>query len=226
MHVLGDRMNRRLPAWAWWATGGLAFLAGSVNVVGMLGLGRQALTHVSGSVSKLATAVANGDSEGVGSFAIAVGAFILGATVSGMIVGNIPRRLGRPQALVFFMESVLLGAAALLLGRAPVSGICCAAAACGLQNGAVSLFGGFLFRTTHLTGMATDLGIAVGHRLRGFAVDKNRLMACIVVGLGFLIGGIVGAWVYAKFGFGSLYLPAGLAAVAGAAIEFAGPRDV
>lgn len=139
--------------------------------MGMVGLGRQALSHVSGSVSKLAAAVACGDFAGIGSFAIA-------------------------------------------------------AAACGLQNGAVSLFGGFLFRTTHLTGMATDLGLAIGHRLRGFAVDNNRLIACIVVGVGFLAGGISGGIAYARLGFASLYVPASLATAAGLAIVATGPRDV
>jgi uncharacterized membrane protein YoaK (UPF0700 family) len=41
------------------------------------------------------------------------------------------------------------------------------ALSCGLQNGLTSKYSGNVVRTTHLTGTTTDLGIALGHVLRG-----------------------------------------------------------
>lgn len=38
---------------------------------------------------------------------------------------------------------------------------------CGLQNSLTSKYSGNAVRTTHLTGASTDMGIAVGHILKG-----------------------------------------------------------
>jgi uncharacterized membrane protein YoaK (UPF0700 family) len=119
----------------------LAFVAGAVNVVAMIGLSRQALSHVTGSVSKLAASMAAGDSAGTTAFAAAVAAFVAGAGLCGVVAGNAPRRLGRPQAGLLALEALLLAASARLLPQRSLSGICSAAAACGLQNALVSLFG-------------------------------------------------------------------------------------
>ncbi|MEZ5485853.1 MAG: DUF1275 family protein, partial [Lysobacteraceae bacterium] len=53
-------MIDRLPTWVWSGAWLLAFVAGSVNVVGLLGFEHQAITHLTGNTSLLAESVARG----------------------------------------------------------------------------------------------------------------------------------------------------------------------
>ena len=88
-----------------------------------------------------------------------------------------------------------------------------AACACGLQNAMVSTYSGAVVRTTHVSGMFTDLGIFLGHALRGLPVDSRRLRLCLLVISGFLSGGIVGTFAFKVFSYSALLFPASLTAV-------------
>jgi hypothetical protein len=61
--------------------------------------------------------------------------------------------------------------------------------------------------------MFTDLGIFLGHALRGLPVDTRRLRLCVLIITGFLGGGIVGAWAFWRFSYSALFIPSGLAAL-------------
>ncbi|MET0807134.1 MAG: YoaK family protein, partial [Pseudoxanthomonas sp.] len=89
--------------------------------------------------------------------------------------------------------------------------------ACGLQNAMASTYSGSLIRTTHVTGLVTDIGIAMGHALRGMPVARRRLALCVLVTTSFLCGGIAGALLYSRFGYSTLYFPALLTGSAGLA---------
>ena len=51
-------MISKLPPWIWTGTWVLAFIAGIVNVVGLLGFEHHAITHLTGNTSLLAEAMA------------------------------------------------------------------------------------------------------------------------------------------------------------------------
>jgi uncharacterized membrane protein YoaK (UPF0700 family) len=104
-----------------------------------------------------------------------------------------------------------LAIAAFLLERHSVWGMYAAAVACGLQNAMASTFSGFVVRTTHVSGMFTDLGIGLGHALRGLETNSRRLILSVTVITGFLAGGLIGALSFAAVLYRALYLPAGLA---------------
>jgi uncharacterized membrane protein YoaK (UPF0700 family) len=69
-----------------------------------------------------------------------------------------------------------------------------------------------VIRTTHISGMLTDLGIFLGHWLRGLPVDGKRLRLCFLVISGFLCGGITGTWAFHQFSYRALLIPASLTA--------------
>ncbi|MFM2081794.1 MAG: hypothetical protein RL380_485, partial [Verrucomicrobiota bacterium] len=92
-------------------------------------------------------------------------------------------------------------------------GLYFSACACGLQNAMVSTYSGAVIRTTHLSGMFTDLGIFLGHTLRGLPVDTRRLRLCGLIISAFLCGGVSGALAFQKLGYDTLFLPGGLAAI-------------
>ncbi len=70
--------------------------------------------------------------------------------------------------------------------------------AAGLQNGLATSYSGAVVRTTHLTGIATDLGILVGHTIYGEPPDWARLQLLASLFAGFLLGGALGAVAYPR----------------------------
>jgi len=211
-------MIAKLPRWVWMGGWALAFVAGMVNVTGLLGFERQAITHLTGTTSLFAVAVASADGPGILHFAATIAAFVAGAVLSGLIIQDSTLRLGRRYGVALAMESALLCAAVPLLGRHSSLGTYAAACACGLQNAMVTTYSGAVLRTTHLSGMFTDLGIFLGHALRGIAVDSWRLSLCLLIITGFLGGGVAGTLLFQRLAYSALFVPAAL--TAGAALAY------
>jgi uncharacterized membrane protein YoaK (UPF0700 family) len=72
----------------------------------------------------------------------------------------------------------------------------------------VSTYSGAVLRTTHVSGAFTDLGILLGHRMRGIGIDFRRLRLCAMLIGAFFAGSLLGAVGYAHFGYATLYAPA------------------
>ncbi|NDK38739.1 DUF1275 domain-containing protein [Pseudoxanthomonas gei] len=210
-------MGIQLPRWVWVGAGSLAFVAGIVNVVGYLGFEHQAITHLTGTTSLLGAAIVERDLRAIGRLLGVVLAFIAGAVASGLIIQDSTLQLGRRYGVVLAIEALLLAAAVPLFERQLIAGALLAAAACGLQNAMASTYSGSLIRTSHVTGLVTDIGIAMGHALRGMPVARRRLALCVLVTTSFLCGGIAGALLYSRFGYSTLYFPALLTGSVGVA---------
>jgi uncharacterized membrane protein YoaK (UPF0700 family) len=205
-------MISRLPRWVWTGAWVLAAIAGIVNVVGLLGFEHQAISHLTGNTSLLAEALAVHDLAGVLHFASLIGAFVAGSTLSGFLIQDSTLQLGRRYGVALLLVSLLLFASVPLLQVKSAYGMYAAACACGLQNAMVSTYSGAVVRTTHVSGMFTDLGIFLGHALRRLPVDIRRLKLCFLVISGFLCGGIFGTFAFHAFGYSALLFPAGLTA--------------
>jgi uncharacterized membrane protein YoaK (UPF0700 family) len=190
----------------------LAFIAGVVNVVGFLGFEHQAVTHLTGTTSMLAAALARLDGGLILHFAALIGAFMSGAVLGGFLLKDGVLELGDRYAAALLLESLLLGVSVPLMHAEHLAGLYAAACACGLQNAMVSTYTGAVVRTTHVSGMFTDLGIFLGHALRGLPVDARRLRLCLLIISGFLCGGIAGAVTFRHFSYSTLFLPSGLTA--------------
>jgi uncharacterized membrane protein YoaK (UPF0700 family) len=191
---------------------GLAFVAGMINVVGLLGFNHQAVTHLTGTTTMLAAALAARDGGAALHFAAVIFSFVAGNVLSGFLIQESTLQLGRRYGIALVLESLLLCGAVPLLQAGSMYGIYSAACACGLQNAMVSTYSGAVVRTTHLSGMFTDLGIFLGHALRGIPVDLRRLRLCFLIISGFLCGGIAGALAFRWLGYSTLFIPAGLTA--------------
>ncbi|MEJ1098677.1 MULTISPECIES: YoaK family protein [unclassified Pseudoxanthomonas] len=210
-------MGIQLPRWVWIGAGSLACIAGMVNVVGFLGFEHQAVTHLTGTTSLLGAAIAQHDGRAAWHLIGVALSFVLGATVSGLIIQDSTLQLGRRYGVVLAIEAGLLGSAVPLFENGHIAGALLAAAACGLQNAMASTYSGSLIRTSHVTGLFTDVGIALGHRLRGMQIPRRRVALCLVVISAFLLGGIAGAWMFSLLGYRTLYIPAALTGVTGIA---------
>ncbi|MEZ5461046.1 YoaK family protein [Dokdonella sp.] len=215
-------MIARLPRWVLAGGALLAFVAGIVNATGFLGVQHQGITHLTGTTTLLGIALGNQDFRVAAHFAALILAFMTGCTLSGMIIQDSTLRLGRRYGVVLALEALLLVLAVPLLGVDNFLGDCLASAACGLQNAMVSTYSGAVLRTTHFSGTLTDLGIFFGHRLRGVPVDSRRVRLLLALVTSFLIGAVVGSWLFAAYLYNALYVPAILTGATG--IAYAGYR--
>jgi uncharacterized membrane protein YoaK (UPF0700 family) len=210
-------MAERLASWVWIGAAALACVAGIVNVVGFLGFEHQAISHLTGNTSLLSAALVNGDGHATAHLAASIAAFVGGAVLSGLIIQDSTLRLGRRYGVVLTIEALLLLAAVPFFQHRQIAGALCAAMACGLQNAMATTYSGAVVRTSHVSGMFTDLGIMLGHALRGMAVPQRRLGLCVVVIVFFFAGGVLGAILFTRFQYDALYLPAAMTGVSGVA---------
>jgi uncharacterized membrane protein YoaK (UPF0700 family) len=148
---------------------GFSLAAGNVNAIAFLGAERF-VTHLSGAGTKLGLDI--GQWEVALESVLILGTFVLGATVSALLIEGPRHRGNRPRYLLpLGLTSGLLTVGG-LLGGVGVFGafgggpdapnfllLYLLSFAMGLQNAAVSINTGLAVRTTHLTGPATDLGI-------------------------------------------------------------------
>jgi uncharacterized membrane protein YoaK (UPF0700 family) len=208
-------MASRLATWVWVGAAALACVAGMVNVVGYLGFEHQAITHLTGTTSLLGAALAQGNLRSIAQLAGMLLAFVLGAVLSGLLIKDSVLQLGRRYGVALAIEAVLLALAVPLFERGWFLGPLLAAVAIGLQNAMATTYSGAIIRTSHVSGMFTDLGISLGHAMRGLPVDQRRLWLCLVIITAFLAGGIAGALLYGHWQYRALYLPAVLTGTTG-----------
>ncbi|MBS7540157.1 YoaK family protein [Ancylobacter lacus] len=196
----------------------MTFVAGATNAGGLLAVG-QYTSHMSGIVSGMADNLVVGASGLVIAGFGALLPFLAGAATSAVMV-NWARlhRAGQEYALPLTLEALLLLAFGVLGGHARTSVfvfVPAVAVLCfimGLQNATVTKLSGAKIRTTHMTGIVTDLGIELGKlfyvnrlRRRNGATevladrDKLKLLTCFL--LAFFSGGVIGALGFHYVGF-------------------------
>lgn len=197
-----------LPRWV--EVGGflLTLIAGSINVIGLLGFDHQAISHLTGVSSSIGVEVANGNWSGVLHLNLIVFSFVLGATLSGLIIRDAHLMVGRRYGVALLVESALLFASLITLNHGSTAGHFFAAAACGLQNAMTTTYSGAIVRTTHVSGLFTDLGIMLGNWLRGLPVSARKVTLYLLLTNGFIVGGIMGAWAFHMWAIDSLIVPA------------------
>jgi len=186
----------------------LAGTAGYVNVV-MLGFFAVPVSHMTGAVSRLGMDVGMArltDFLLIGSIVIG---FLIGAIISGLIVGDASLKPGRRYAAALLVEGLLLTLAALLALSQNVAAVPLAATALGLQNAMASSYRGLVLRTTHVTGMVTDIGVLLGYRFRGRFIKPWKLWLLLVILTAFFAGGVLGMLALQRIGMAAL----GIAAV-------------
>ena len=210
-------MIHRLPAWVWGGAALLSAIAGTINAVGILGAFHHGVTHMSGTTSWIGVELAQGNWTQAGHFALVLAAFVLGAALTSLIVRGSELELGHRYGVALLLESGLLAVATLLLMQLMNLAIYLLSIAAGLQNAMASQYSGAIVRTTHVTGVFTDIGIVLGNALRGQRLETRKLTLLITIGLGFATGSVLGAIGYSQMGYQTLWLPVALTGLTGSA---------
>ena len=200
-------MISQLPKWVEVGSFILALVAGFINAIGFLSFEHQAVSHLSGTTTLLGVGFVDGTFQRNIHLVGVLVSFLLGAMVSGFLLHGTTLRLGRHYDTALFLESGLLLFSLLLLSSGSSYGHFFASAACGLQNALATTYSGAIVRTTHVTGIFTDLGVMLGEFLEGRALDRRKAKLFLFIIAGFTSGGTLGALVYAEFQYLALLLP-------------------
>lgn len=182
---------------AWVLLGGclLAFMASAVNADFMLGLGIS-ISHLTGDLTRITTDALTGQDHLPGEvkwLALAVLGFLLGACAAGAFIHHPRFDLERPYGRSITAIGLLFLTGWFLLAHSPSLATLAASMACGLQNGLATHYRGLVLRTTHITGILTDLGQMTGMKLAGHQIEGWKLLAQLAVTLAFMLGAACGA---------------------------------
>lgn len=185
-------------------------LAGYVNAV-MLSYAGIPVSHMSGPATQLGIDLGHADMRRLTTLLAIMLSFMVGAMMSGMLISSTVLRPGRSYGMALLLESILLGMAGLSASGGPVLlTLILAAMACGLQNALASSYRGLTIRTTHVTGIVTDIGVLLAHRLRRKQIKLWKLLLLVTLLVGFIIGGLAGVLTFLHWGSWALYPPAGV----------------
>lgn len=207
-----QRTNRQLG-------GVLAFVAGAINAGGFLAVQRYT-SHMTGIVSAIADDIALGHVGMAVAGLVSITAFIGGAASTAILINWARKRnMHGKYALALLLEAALLlvfglvganlSSFANLLVPTAVLLLCFIM---GLQNAIVTKISAAEIRTTHMTGIVTDLGIELGRLVywnrNGKATDlhfvkanRDKLFIHSTILFLFFVGGIAGALAFKSMGF-------------------------
>jgi uncharacterized membrane protein YoaK (UPF0700 family) len=202
----------------------LAMIAGALNAAAFYAVGFFS-ANMTGNVSSLSDHAATAQWGSAVFFLAVVMVCILGAAMSSILI-NAGRRRGIAgiYAYSILVEAILLAILAaadiwlLTTWRPPLLTLGLAFLM-GLQNATVTRISDARVRTTHVSGMATDIGIEIGIAvdiLRGKELDahaaenRTRLKLHVWTIVAFLLGGILGVIAYREVGGYLLLICAGL----------------
>jgi uncharacterized membrane protein YoaK (UPF0700 family) len=190
----GDAIQAR-PGWVLLGGSLLAFLAAAVNADFMLRLG-VSVSHLTGDLSRItAESVASGGrwSADAAVLCCSLAGFVGGAATAGFFIHHPNLQLGRPYGRSVLFVGVLLVATDPLAGFSVPLTCLVAAWACGMQNALATRYRGLVLRTTHITGLLTDLGQLIGMRLRGHPVESWKIGTPLLLACAFAAGSAAGA---------------------------------
>ncbi|ALG69760.1 membrane protein [Azospirillum thiophilum] len=189
----------------------LAFVAGAINAGGFLAV-LQYTSHMSGIVSSVADNLVLGNLTALAAGVASVAAFVSGAAYSTILINwGRHHRMHSAYAYPLFWEALLLLAFG-LLGNSledhralftPLT-VLLLCFIMGLQNAIITKISNAEIRTTHMTGIVTDIGIELGKlvyinlgresaRYRPVRTDWRRLGLLLSLLAAFCLGGTAGA---------------------------------
>lgn len=208
----------------------LAFLAGSVNTGGWMGCHRF-VTHVTGFATLAGVDAASGEwRAALGILSVPV-YFLIGVMISAYLVDH-RIYIGKKPRYAWVMGTI-----AALLAMTSVGGmlgwfgefgsksafhedyllLALLCAASGLQNAALTTATGATVRTTHLTGITTDLGIgliralSIGYHDERAVVEKKANWLRVGTILFYMVGSGIGAMLFLNFQYFGFMLPSAIA---------------
>ncbi len=188
----------------------LSFVAGIVNITGILSVQRLT-TNITGHFAYFTQKLSSCNYEAALMYFSFVLSFLCGAFVSNLLIEITLRT--KPAIIHVFpmiIEIAILNIVGFVDSQHALSSIesqviaCSLLFAMGLQNALVTSVSQSVVRTTHLTGLFTDLGIELSRlffycRKTGFQQLKKSIYLKLAIIGGFFLGGISAGLLYSIF---------------------------
>lgn len=206
----------RSPSANWRLGVTLSAVAGAANAGGFLAVG-QYTSHMTGLVSSLADHLVLGELAAALAALAAVAAFLGGAMTTALMVNWALRRsLRSAYARPLVLEAVLLVAFGLAgaswqerVGFHVPLTVLLLCYLMGLQNAVVTKISNAEIRTTHVTGLITDIGIELGKMAyinrsqapNRVVANRRKLRVHLSLVAAFATGAMAGTWGFAHWGF-------------------------
>ncbi|MBP2618113.1 YoaK family protein [Chryseobacterium jejuense] len=199
----------------------LSWVAGLVNITGVLAVSTLT-TNVTGHFAYFSEQLFVKNYKMAFIYLLYILFFLLGAFVSGVIMEWASKHKSHTSYIIPLSVEIVIvlfvGFSPELLSDSPSVPLIISSAllfAMGLQNALVTRVSQSVVRTTHLTGLFTDLGIELSqlifHREKGKRIQLNKsIFLKLMIISCFFLGGIIGGFFYHQFQLKALLLPAAL----------------
>jgi uncharacterized membrane protein YoaK (UPF0700 family) len=149
--------------------------------------------------------------------------FMGGSMAAGILVPRpVPYEVPNPRnfAVAFGCASALLVAASRKARRGAISYVFFCLAASGIQNSLTSSFTSNLCRTTHFTGMTSDIGTFMGQILGGNLSNLPKLKILSALATSFWTGGFLSYPLTKLFSQNTLLISAGIYVIVASAVLY------
>lgn len=193
----------------------MAFSAGAINAAGFFVVASYT-SHITGALSRVADSIFMGEWQNAFWALVGVWCFIFGAACANFTILWGKRHHFRScYGLAMWAEAFWLMIFALFgmniasIGILPTLILLCFIM--GMHNTVTSVLSGSAIRSTHMTGSATDLGVELSRvfyyiRVKSAIIPElkpNFPKMWLLLGMinNFVIGGVVGTYLYSKVGF-------------------------
>lgn len=201
----------------------MAFQAGLLNIGGFMA-GHQIVSHITGLATFFGSAISHRDFEKALMLLLLPLFFLFGAMISGYFVDIRIRQNKRPKYYITFTIMFLLTLCVFAGGMAGSFGawgspdggpvlISLLCLICGIQNGTVTVVSKSIIRTTHLTGITTDLGIGLVRILYKNKIqqhspneEKANFVRCGLI-FYFVLGSAIGGLLFERLEYLGFLLP-------------------
>ena len=196
----------------------LSSVAGMVGIIGVLAL-NTLTTNVTGHFAYFSEQLFLHNFSLAITFLIYIIFFLLGSFVSSFLIDLTSRFKPHYSYKGPLITEIVLLSSICFLGNKflfhlnhPMPTACILLFSMGLQNALVTSVSQSIVRTTHLTGLFTDLGIELSHlfffRTKNMQIKlrKNIFLKTMII-IGYFTGGIIGGFCYKNIGINTLILP-------------------
>ena len=207
----------------------LAFNSGFINGLCLSGVAaangaKQAVSAVTASWTNSAMGLASGNMGQFKFLSAVILSFMGGSVIAGFLNPKPPKQFtlqeesNNPSPLPwystsFYIGAVLLALAGMNLGKGDNNvklGFLLASMANGIQNSITSVITGNLCRTSHYTGITSDMGTFLGQCLRGNKTNLFKLQVFAGLAAVFWMGGFSSYFAASELQNSALYISAAL----------------
>lgn len=193
----------------------MASMAGYINSAMLIEFALP-VSQMTGVASRISDSISHGNFLQLGNSITILLAFLLGAFLSGLMIGRRQYRQNNAYGYGLLCIGGLLTTSSILSYEHLESSVLLAAIACGFQNALIASYRGLQIRTTHITGIITDIGVCLASYSKDRTTWDWQASLLVVLSVSFIAGGIFGVLAYQAFPNQAMILPAALMTSLGA----------